>query len=93
MVGRNFWDISPIFNNKPPIFLGKLKCPICNCSEIFFKNLRVLQKDKGQYRIDLSLKCKCCAYVMTFGIHINEDEYLRLKDKILSWKDVGHRKI
>jgi len=94
MMGRDVWDISPLFERKPPRPKIRLICPWCESSAIFFKDAHVFCRRENQYRLIIALKCKNCAYVVFFGVHITEDEYVRLKeawgkDKI-DYTDVGH---
>jgi len=36
LISRKFWDISPIFEGKPPKPKRKIVCPICGCDIIWF---------------------------------------------------------
>ena len=98
MIGQNFWDISPLFEKKPPRPRKKIVCPICGSDVIYFKHAYVFQRFPGQYRIDIILKCAGCAFVfnpekwdknewnsnnLPFGVHVNEKTYKKL---IEIWK-------
>jgi len=90
MIGRNFWDITPIFEGKPPKPKQKIKCPICGKDKIFFKSVSCFCRYPGQYRIDISVKCGRCALVITFGVHITEEEFEKLKGVRFDYRQVGH---
>ena len=37
MIGREFWDITPIFQGKPPRLKQRIICPVCGNDVIYFK--------------------------------------------------------
>jgi len=91
-IGREFWDITPLFEGKPPKPKRKLRCPICGCDVIWFKQAVAFQRSQDQYRVDVVVKCDRCALVgpperqekagylngIPFGIHITKEEYYEL---------------
>ncbi len=100
-IGRKFWDISPLYELKPPKPAKPITCSVCNCNVFYFKHARVfkrfpIQSDpflSSQYRLDLAIKCHNCARVLIFGIHITEQEYNKLKsifkNDFIEYVDVG----
>jgi len=93
-IGRDFWDITPLFEGKPPKPRQKIRCPICGCDVLWFKQAVAFQRSKGQYRVDIVVKCDRCALVgpperqekagyldgVPFGIHITEEEFRKLRE-------------
>lgn len=61
---------------------------------IFFKDYTVFEHPhhKGEFRIDLQLKCGRCGHVMQFSIHIVEWEYEKLLSKLYQ-KESGKRRV
>ena len=94
MMGRDIWDILPLFEKKPPKPKIKLVCPWCGSSAIYFKDAQVFCRRDGQYRLTIALKCEGCAYTAFFGVHITEDEYYKLREAWetdrIDYTDVGH---
>jgi len=92
MIGRELWDITPIFEGKPPRLKQRIVCPVCGNGVIYFKHASGFYRGNGQYRLDIAVKCGRCAYVMVFGVHITEEEFNKLsKSKVrLEYKDIGH---
>ena len=103
-IGRDFWDISPLFEKKPPKPKGKIKCPVCGSTEIWFKHAYVFKRARDQYRVDIIVKCGNCALVgnaecfrkgnIPFGIHISKEEYDKLirawGKNMITYEDTGH---
>ncbi len=92
-IGRELWDISPAFEGKPPRYRGRVKCPFCSSRRIWFKEFHVFVRGEGQYRMDIHLKCDCCGMVITFGVHITEEEFNTLISKVgykVDYNKVGH---
>jgi hypothetical protein len=89
LIGRKFWDITPLFEGKPPVPKKKIVYPICGCDVIWFKQAVAFKRREGQYRVDIVVKCNDCALVgpperqnkagywngIPFGVHITEEEY------------------
>lgn len=95
--GRKIWDITPLLERGlPPVVRPELR-PLrhwCGCSVLWFKELRVFERPiiRGEYRIDLYVKCNDCGDAEVFGIHITEEEYNRiihvLPRRMLTWWEV-----
>jgi len=92
-IGREFWDITPLFEGKPPKPKKKIVCPVCgNDKVIWFKQAVAFQRSQDQYRVDIVVKCDSCALVgsperqnvagywngIPFGVHITREEYYEL---------------
>jgi uncharacterized protein with PIN domain len=92
LIGRDFWDISPLFERrrKPPVPKEKLRCPVCNSEVIYFKQSRAFKRSHTQYRVDITVKCGKCAHVFVFGVHITKEEFERMSNKLLEYAHTGH---
>jgi len=92
MIGRDFWNISTILTKGYPEVNGTVRCPVCSSDKIFFKHARWFVRGKDQYRVDISIKCANCAYIMVFGVHITKDEYDELSrvGTRVGYENVGH---
>ena len=88
-IGKEFWDISPLYLMKAPRTKRKIVCPVCGSDVIYFKQAHAFKRSINQYRVDIIVKCGYCAYVMTFGVHITEDEFGRIP-KIVEYRHTGH---
>jgi len=95
MIGQYFWELDKLLNQKlPPKPRQKLLCPICGSSFIYFKGC-YLHKRYGQPRLDIYVKCSECAHFMSFGVHITEEQYNKLKKFFrrgieFDYNDTGH---
>jgi len=103
MIGRSFWDISPLFEKKPPRPRRKVRCPICGSEKIYLKHVYVFIRKPGEYRVDIVCKCDGCALVgkpdcwsgtISFGVHLSEKEYRKLVElwgkNMITYEDFGH---
>ena len=105
-IGRDFWDISPLFEKKAPRPKELIECPGCkNKKEIWFKHAYIHKRSSREYRVDILVKCNHCALVFrpecwspagtfAYGVHISREEYEKLKEiwgkTILEYKETGH---
>ena len=87
MIGRKVWNLEPMEGGNPPSPSTRIICPVCKSDRVYFKECN-FHKHFDQYRLDIHLKCGNCSYVMTFGVHVSEDEFNRLR--ALHYRDTGH---
>lgn len=74
---RELWD----FTTAIPTPIGDwLRCGICGHKDYQRRNARYFKRDAGEsgypYRVDVSFKCKRCAFVWTHGLLIDEQTWM-----------------
>jgi hypothetical protein len=64
----------------------KIRCAVCGNEDVRFKeyypHLREYKVTGKQPRIDMTYKCCNCAYVWKHGVHITEDYYWKIIEKM-----------
>jgi len=87
MIGRDVWDISPLYEGKPPKPNIELRCPFCG-GRFYFRYAKPFRRMRDEYRVDVSVKCEKCSSVFIFGIHITLEEFNKIR--YIDYRHVGH---